>query len=124
MGGCAVANCTNSQRNGSHSLHAFPKKNKNLAQEWLVKCKRQDFVNIRNARICSEHFTPEDFEVDFRAPLMGWNARKKLKQGSTPSQNLPSGRVEVLTERNQRAQKRRHDEAIKELISKCPWQGY
>ena len=36
-------------------------------------------------RVCSEHFLPSCFEIDFRAQLMGEKVRKHLRDDAIPS---------------------------------------
>lgn len=72
------------------SFFTFPK-NKKMALEWVKLCKRKDKFNIVNARICSKHFTQEDYVRNLKHELLQYNAKnyRSLKREAVPSQNLP-----------------------------------
>jgi THAP domain len=131
---CAIADCKSNRRdcvkNESLSFHKFPQNNKLLSKKWLVKCKRLDSVNVKNASVCSLHFNPEDFVLDFRKALMGWNVPNKLKPEAYPSVNLPATKILTENPRNERAQKRKTKDVVNSLITGspknrksevCPW---
>ena len=40
---------------------------------------------LENSHVCSEHFLPSCFRMDFRAQLMGEKVRKKLRDDAIPS---------------------------------------
>ena len=67
------------------SFHSFPSivKEKARAQQWIAKIRRDpgsDFVINRNTKVCSEHFTADDYSgKDPQA------ARRVLKQTAVPS---------------------------------------
>ena len=69
---CAIPNCGVSR---SDRFHKFPSKDLDTRKKWMDKCGLNK-VNS-SSRICSEHFTPNDY------------VKTKLKQGAIPSQNLP-----------------------------------
>ena len=82
MVSCAIANCKNCRRNISKTqiqLHRFPT-NPKLRKQWLSACSRKDKINVKNARICSEHFTPKDYNPN----------TKRLQKSAIPSLNLPA----------------------------------
>lgn len=84
---CAVAPCKNTGRNNSEVIyHTFPK-DKQIQNEWIARCKRKDKINVRNARVCSAHFLPEDYERDLKNELLGLPL-KKLRTGAIPSQHI------------------------------------
>ena len=106
MPSCAVATCTNTNRNiGNRNIHfhRFPK-DKKLSRIWILKCKRLDEININNAVICSIHFLEEDYSEDKMNKLLGKKERTILKPGSIPSQNLP--KLSVVTKCQLSRQKR------------------
>lgn len=93
---CAVANCSNYGRKSSDILyHRFPKNE--VQREWVARCKRADKINVNNARICSIHFLPEDYERDLKNELLGLPIKKKLKANAVPSQNLPNWHGNIRT---------------------------
>jgi len=69
MVSCAVATCKvtreNKKSQGKIILHRFPKSNEIVGQ-WIARCKRDDKINPSNARICSNHFTEQDYERDLK----------------------------------------------------------
>lgn len=92
---CAVYGCKSSPARPADgtSFHSFPK-DKQLQKAWIVLCRRQDKINVKNARICSVHFNPEDFKPninDFLASHgLNIKQRKMLKPGAVPSLFLPT----------------------------------
>ena len=43
------------------TFHSFPLQNKELCDRWLRANPRKDFVPTKHSRLCSLHFTPNDF---------------------------------------------------------------
>lgn len=88
---CAVAACNNSKEKTDRaglqvSYHRFPK-DKQLKQEWVQKCGRDEKMNPDTARVCSEHFTLEDFERNLKAELLQISFIRKLKSTGKTLQN-------------------------------------
>ncbi|KAJ8982485.1 hypothetical protein NQ317_019269 [Molorchus minor] len=81
---CTISVCNNSriknvEKPGKHiSFYRFPKDTE-IRQIWIQKCKRDGKWNWENCRVCSEHFTPDDYESDLQAKLLGLSPKKKLK---------------------------------------------
>ncbi len=71
------------------SYFRFPK-DPDLLKLWITKCKRQDNINIKNARMCELHFAQDCFERDLRSELLGLNPKKLLKKTSVPTLLLPN----------------------------------
>jgi len=44
------------------SFHSFPNNNA-VKKEWIIKIKRDKFKIMKDTKICSVHFVPEDFVV-------------------------------------------------------------
>lgn len=87
---CAVADCSNYGRKTTGIIyHSFPK-SLELQKEWVSRCKRADEVNVKNARVCSSHFLPEQYERDLKSELLGIPQKKKLLANAIPSQHLPN----------------------------------
>lgn len=112
---CAVVQCSNTSNdktiNPNLIHHRFPTRNPTLSKVWLHFCRRQDTVNVHNARICSDHFQPSDYERDMEHELLGLPLRKKLKRDAVPSifslkaslkDNKPNKRAERLEKRQRR----------------------
>lgn len=130
MANCAVATCSNYLRKTRkldvHVVyHRFPK-DPEICKLWLTKCKRQDEFNYKNASICSEHFSSEDYEDDMRNRLLGLPQKKLLKCTAVPSLKLPGNEEDVnkrqLSEdRNNRSVTRRiRGEALERIHSLSP----
>ena len=83
--GCAVAVCKRPPENAS--FHNFPKIEP-LQKLWVDACKRKDQFNVKNAKICSNHFKPECYERDLKNELLNLPLRRNLKLGSVPTENL------------------------------------
>jgi len=95
---CAIDSC--SSPNGI-KYHSFPKNSYSIQQIWMKACNR-DFHSIKNAKICSRHFTPESYERDLRNELLGIPVRKKLKHDAVPTLHLEPEMVEKQAEVNSR----------------------
>lgn len=76
---CAVAICKSfyHKSKGEHVFFFFciPKR-EDIRKQWIIACKRQDKFNPDTSRICSLHFKEEDFELDFRASLLGIEVKR------------------------------------------------
>ena len=118
MPDCAVALCGNYSRKtkGKNiSYHSFPQ-NADLRNIWITKCKRADTVNVRTARICSDHFSEEDYEDGSRAKFMNEACSKKLKENVFPHLNLPTTLADV-SGKSQRSIRREKLQVKKECDS-------
>ncbi|GBM10769.1 hypothetical protein AVEN_149-1 [Araneus ventricosus] len=74
MSACAVATCPNYHRKTKGKgviYHVFPVC-PSRSKIWISKCKRQDHINVKYARICSDPFRPRDY--------MDTKVRKKNEQ--------------------------------------------
>ena len=81
----AAFGCNNDSRyNTSVSYHCFPS-DKALQDDWLARISRADLVVTKHSRLCSLHFTPDDYEHDLRAELTGRKRKRDLKTGVIPS---------------------------------------
>ncbi|KAL1493357.1 hypothetical protein ABEB36_011426 [Hypothenemus hampei] len=113
---CAVTKCNNSlevtrRLNRNVLYHRFPK-NENVFALWVQRCRRTDKWNPQNSRVCSEHFTPDDYERDLKSELLSLPEKKHLKASAIPST--------VLEQNNQqkRLEIRRRKELIQNLLQK------
>lgn len=97
---CAVFGCCSSNKKKSKSytkcrFFTFPR-DKKMCAEWIHKCCQKHKFNIKTARICSKHFTNDDFLLRERLlelPKDKW----KLKPDAIPSLHLAS-KIQVHTE--------------------------
>lgn len=75
---CAVAICKSfyhKSKGENVSFFCIPKR-EDIRKQWIIACKRQDKFNPDTSRICSLHFKEEDFELDFRASLLGIQVKR------------------------------------------------
>jgi len=85
MPACAVATCKNyikTEKSSDLSFHRFPK-DPSIRKQWVYRCSRKDKFNPSNGKICSNHFSPSDYESSQN------NSKRKLKKSAIPSFNLP-----------------------------------
>ena len=92
-------------------------KSKELQSIWVSKCKRQDKINVKTARICETHFKNEDFERDLKNELLGLPIVKHLLKTAIPSLKIPGEKrkSETLVSRQIRYEKREKKDRM-ELI--------
>ncbi|GBL94487.1 hypothetical protein AVEN_154613-1 [Araneus ventricosus] len=109
MSACAVVTCPNYHRKTKgkgviyHMFLVCPNRNK----IWISKCKRQDHINVKYARICSDNFRPSDYMDDMKNRLLGLNQKKILKPDAVLSVNLPlQDNGEDISSRSERKSKR------------------
>jgi THAP domain len=95
---CAVFGCNNRTRkrdSGSAGRHisflTFPK-DENLCSIWVQFCKRSDKFNVKNSRVCSEHFEEDVFHWNLQHKLLGYSPKRsrKVKPGCVPTLKSPS----------------------------------
>ncbi|XP_018580311.1 THAP domain-containing protein 1-like [Anoplophora glabripennis] len=95
---CAVYGCNNSfvgvkAKGEDIKFFPFPKSNNLVSQtiykEWINRCNRQDSFNPNHSRICSIHFTSNDFERDLKNELLGLPTKKMLNKMAVPTMHLP-----------------------------------
>lgn len=114
---CAVNGCINSFRlvkNKSEvKFFRFPAKTE-VANLWVKLCGTKRFINLKTARICSEHFCDNDWRLEdklLNIPL----EKRRLKTDAVPSRNLinmpPSPSA-----REKRARKRTREELVNQAI--------
>ena len=66
------------------SYHCFPS-DPSIREQWLAKISRADLVISKHSRLCSEHFTPDCYERDLMAELLGSKPKAILKPDAIPS---------------------------------------
>jgi len=102
------------------SYHRFPK-NPKLRRLWKLACKRQDEFDEEKWRICSNHFSEDDFQRDLKNELLNRPLVKKLKPDVVPTLNLlPSSAAKRKSssslDREQRIVKKQRTELIDKLL--------
>ncbi|KAF8770762.1 hypothetical protein HNY73_018252 [Argiope bruennichi] len=90
--------------------HRFPQ-NRALSKIWEERCKKKYEFNVKNAVICSEHFTERDYERDLKNELLGLPLKKLLKKDAIPTLNLP-GFENVKKSSNSKQDKVQDDNAF------------
>jgi hypothetical protein len=84
---CAVAVCGNGPTNCTATFHKFPNPSEGLRlKAWVIACKRQDQFDPSHAssKVCSDHFTADDYEGQLQAEMCGSNTIR-LKNTAVPS---------------------------------------
>lgn len=89
---CAVSSCKNSvvktkKENPDVMYHSFPR-DPTVRNIWIERAQKEGKLNPRTRRICSVHFTKNDYVRSFQKQLMGYNQKKKLKPDAIPSVSL------------------------------------
>ena len=95
---CSVSYCTNTYKNSRYKklkFYRFPR-NKHVQMKWIEACKPLKNFNIKNARVCSVHFTKSDKEVELKYRLLKIDTpvhRRNLRKDAVPSLliDAPSG---------------------------------
>ena len=118
---CAVADCTNNSKEGKAKglvFHEFPKSRSDIRNKWIAQCRRKDKVNPTSSRMCSAHFSTDDYERDLRNELLGLPPRKKLKLDAIPTlfksrpPAIPSTGERARAERSERKSRKVFVDAI------------
>lgn len=124
MPGCAVQSCKNyfgknGQSLGNLSYFTFPK-NQTLCKKWIVQCRRNDAFDPKKVRVCSDHFSEDDYLRDFQSEMLGMPPKKKLKTEAFPHVNLPERSHEVspvcTVQRSDRHAKRNKKRMLSEML--------
>ncbi|XP_015903472.1 uncharacterized protein [Parasteatoda tepidariorum] len=81
---CCAFGCNNSSARSEClekgiSFHKFPLENKDLLKIWLSALKRANFKPNIHSKICSEHFTPDSFDIQ------NFSNRRFIKESAVPS---------------------------------------
>ena len=99
---CAAFDCNNDSRfTTGTSYRCFPSE-PSIREQWLAKISRAYSVISKCSRLCSEHFTPDCYERDLKAELLGSKVKAILKPNSIPSlfsHRPPSQKPRLLSER-------------------------
>lgn len=114
---CVVKGCKNYSNKKNKQLvryFSFPN-DENLKKQWISACQIDcEKHNIKYSRVCSNHFTDEDYSL--RDKLLNIALEKrKLKKYAVPSMNLPVSLV--VSQRSKRLEKRSTKKLVEELLS-------
>ncbi|XP_050500736.1 THAP domain-containing protein 1-like [Diabrotica virgifera virgifera] len=123
MPGCAVANCKNYNRvtKGSNIKYFRFPQNEEFVKQWVVACRRQDEINLKNACICSKHFDADSFEIPLRHKLLKYTCKtsRYLKPDAVPTLQLPGyhdSNLQNQVERVARLKKRRQHKDVEDML--------
>lgn len=123
MPNCAVYGCYNSNRKtkGTETkYYSFPG-SEELQRKWLAACKRADGINLKHARVCSEHFSEECFFIHLKYTLLKYKPRnfRNLKHDAIPTLNLPASEQTEPTDRDPRVKKYDRKVLINRILTEC-----
>ncbi|QQP49974.1 Uncharacterized protein FKW44_010811 [Caligus rogercresseyi] len=113
---CAIPSCPNPR---DAQYFSFPTKNLDIQRQWIARCRRSDRIGLKHAKICDRHFTPDDFQRNLQAELLGISARKKLKAQAVPSLLIPgspSSSVSSKSLRQVRQEAREQKQIVNRLL--------
>lgn len=87
---CAVITCGNNYRKASNvRYHRFPSE-EYIREHWKAICGRKDpSYNCQTARVCSLHFSRDNYEKDLEHELLGLPPRTRLRRGAYPDIDVP-----------------------------------
>ncbi|KAF6771962.1 hypothetical protein AHF37_09513 [Paragonimus kellicotti] len=87
---CCFAGCHNRTDDGRGlSFFRFPRRDVARTKSWVQACGREAFIPSQHSRVCSQHFSPDDFERDIRSELLGSSHRRlRLKDTAVPTKAL------------------------------------
>ena len=90
---CAAYGCRNRAEDGSKvKFHKFPSiKRADLHTKWILAMKRKDFKPGASAKLCSDHFTSEHFEIGLK--------RKTLKPDAIRTSEKEKAKAEAKVTR-------------------------
>ena len=86
---CAICDnyyCDKSKKAGV-TFHVLPKE-QNQRIKWLQVCSQRKYLDGKNLRVCSDHFSENDYERDLFSELLQVERRKKLKSDAVPHLKL------------------------------------
>lgn len=101
---CAVKSCTNTFNNFRekstypYKFHNFPL-DVNLRMFWMLKCGLDNNTDISNVKVCSDHFSLDDYVRNYKEEFLNPKFRRTLKKDAIPSKNCVTNSVfEIVTE--------------------------
>ncbi|GBL85209.1 hypothetical protein AVEN_222697-1 [Araneus ventricosus] len=123
MSTCAVATCSNYHRKTKdkgvtyHVFSVCPNRNKLR----ISKCKKQVHINVKYARICSDHFRLTDYMDGMKNRLLCLNQKKILKPDEVPSVSLPL--QDNGEDNSSRSDRKRNRSILQEAKIRLKWQS-
>ena len=83
---CAHLSCqnSNSDKHGDVSFHRFPTVGSKKLNVWLNYCGIENYSEGASYRLCSEHFSKEQFKVNRTTENIGWKSMKFLRPNAVP----------------------------------------
>jgi len=100
---CMGYDCSNDSRfTTGVTYHRLPK-DKELCSQWLAKISRENPTISKNSVVCSDHFTPECFERNLKAELLGTKPKATLKSNAIPTifSHIPIKKPRLSSEKRQ-----------------------
>lgn len=115
---CAVVGCSTNNNKKSKDVSdcrffRFPRE-KEVCEQWVLKCYQKHKFNVKTSRICSKHFLESDYCLKdklLKLPPKQW----KLKSDAVPSLQLIKSPSVQQTSRSMRMKKKLIMELIKDL---------
>ena len=78
----------------------FPN-DKNLAEKWAAACGQDAYLKGKNYRVCSEHFTEDDWSLKDKLLNTPFNKRT-LKENAIPTVNVTDNKKKRQKTRNRK----------------------
>lgn len=90
---CIVPGCTLYKQSKAEGaiFHSFPLKDVERCRKWLMAIGHAKYGvdtavdRMKSLRVCSKHFTDDDYKRDLQAELLKIKGRRKLKDTAVPS---------------------------------------
>lgn len=86
-------------------------------------CKRKDTFNVASARMCSKHFSKDDYVRNLKHELLGYIPRnggvRALKEDAIPSKHLHLRRIDTQpSSRDFRQEQRRKKQLVEGILKR------
>jgi len=96
---CAVLSCRHVFQkfdpNASYKFHNFPQ-DPVLRELWLKRCRVKEDFHPNSAKVCTDHFLPDDYDRNFKEEIKNPLFKRKLKPSAVPSQLLEGMEVNIV----------------------------
>ena len=93
---CAAVGCKNSdywtkknKEEKNYTFHSFPT-DPDIRLKWTQFVRRANWVPGKNAVLCSEHFTKDDYKIQSIKDSSGTRTALRLKRGVKPTVEISS----------------------------------
>lgn len=90
---CAVSSCRNfflsfdERSRYTYKFHNFPS-DKDLCLAWKEQCGLPQDTDISQLKVCSEHFSLDDYIRNYKEEFLNPDFKRKLKSDAVPQKNL------------------------------------